>query len=142
MELADSEISILKTEVHYEFTRSRGPGGQHVNKTETAVYLIWNLYSSQLFYGRHGALLNEKLQKRLNEEGDLRLREESSRDREANKKKVFLKFVDLLNSAVHVPKKRFQTKPTWGSKVRRKEAKAVRSTVKKLRGKVRGSEED
>ena len=39
MELADSEISILKTEVHYEFTRSRGPGGQHVNKTDSAVRL-------------------------------------------------------------------------------------------------------
>ncbi len=141
MELADSEISILKTEVLYEYTRSRGPGGQHVNKTESAVYLIWNLYSSQLFYGRHGGVLNEKLKKRLNEEGDLRLREEGSRDRDTNKKKVFIKFVDLLNSALHVPKKRFQTKPTWSSQVRRKEAKSVRSVVKKLRGRVRDGEE-
>lgn len=141
MTLAESEIAILKSEVEYEYTRSRGPGGQHVNKTESAVYLIWNFYLSPIFYGRHGAILHVRLKKKLNEEGVLRIREESSRDRETNRKKAFSKLVELLNESLYVPKQRFKTKPTWGSQIRRKEAKSVRSTVKKLRGRVRNSED-
>jgi ribosome-associated protein len=57
--------SQLIEEVEFNTTTSSGPGGQHANKTETAVELRWNINSSQAISDKERFILLEKLSSRL-----------------------------------------------------------------------------
>ncbi|GIL18445.1 MAG: aminoacyl-tRNA hydrolase [Oligoflexia bacterium] len=122
-------------EIQYEFTRASGPGGQHVNKTETAVVLRWSLTKTKVFSDQQKSLLFEKLQNKLNQEGEVVLKSLEFRDRLMNKQNANEKLISLLRMALHVPKKRLKTKPTKSSKRKRLESKSKHSAKKELRRK-------
>ena len=117
-------------EYWFEAVRSRGPGGQNVNRTNSAAILRWHLPSTHLPEAVKERLL-EKLAKKLNAEGELIIRSEESRDLEANKKSCLKKLKETIDQALFVPKRRIKTKP--GASAVRKRLDSKKKTAEKKR---------
>lgn len=129
-------ISIDSEELIEQATRASGPGGQHVNTTDSAVILRFDVAGSsslpQAVKDRLGVLAGS----RLTRDGVLVLRSEGSRSQALNREEVRERLIAMIQQATIVPKKRRPTKPSKGAKERRMEGKAKRSGVKALRGRV------
>jgi len=123
-------------ELDFSYARSRGPGGQNVNKTNSAVILRWNLVTTSLFTEEVKARLQEKLANQLTVDGDILIRSEGQRDQDQNKSECLRKLQALIQKALFVPKKRIKTKPTRSSQRKRLESKKKLSEVKNLRRKI------
>ncbi len=128
----------IQFELELEYTRSRGPGGQHVNKTNSACLLRWNVQATVCFSEEEKQILLSKL--RTTSDGDLILRSDEYRDQESNRKKVLEKLDELIDRAFFVPKKRKATKPTRSSQRKRRDEKRNRGEIKAGRGKVNWDE--
>ena len=120
-------------ECRFEYTRSRGAGGQHVNRTDSAAILRFSLFDCYSLSDDQKLLIAQKLQSKLTNEGEILLREESSREREMNRKNVMKRFLELIEKSLHVPKPRKKTKPTYSSKQKRLTSKRIASDKKKGR---------
>lgn len=123
----------LLPEIQFEFTRSRGAGGQHVNRTESAVILRWNLLETKAFIGVEKQRLLTNLATQLTKEGDLLIRSESFRDQDSNRKEALRRFEEILKKGLFVPKKRIKTKPTKSSQRKRLDSKKTHSNKKRER---------
>ena len=117
----------------YRTSRSSGPGGQHVNKAESRVELIWNLLDSSCLDNRQKARLLINLGKRLTEKGELILASEKYRSQYRNKEDVVDRFLRLVSTALIPPKKRSPTRPTRASRERRIKQKKIRGEIKRSR---------
>ena len=129
-------ISIDSEEIEESFTRASGPGGQHVNTTDSAVLLRFDVGASPnlpLVVKNRLAVLAGS---RLTREGVLVLRSEGARSQLLNRQEVRYRLLELIREATIIPKKRRPTKPSKAAKARRMDGKAKRSTVKSLRGRV------
>lgn len=123
----------LMTEISFEFTRSRGAGGQHVNRTESAVILRWNVLETNAFAESQKERLLKNLGSQLTKEGELLIRAETHRDQEGNRKEALRRLNEILKKALFVPKKRIKTKPTKASQRKRLDSKKKDSQKKRLR---------
>lgn len=129
-------IAIDSDEIEESFTRSGGAGGQHVNTTDSAVLLRFDVRNSPNLPEAVKARLEALAGSRLTRDGVLILRSEGARSQAVNREEVRTRLFDLIREATFVPKKRKPTKPSKAAKARRMDGKAKRSTVKSLRGRV------
>ena len=130
-------IAIDEREIEESFTRSSGPGGQHVNTTDSAVMLRFDVWGSPSLPDMVKHRMSVLAGSRLSKDGVLTLRGEGSRSQEMNRREVRERLVALIRESTIVPKKRRPTKPSKSAKARRVDEKKGRSTVKAGRGKVR-----
>nr|WP_277923895.1 alternative ribosome rescue aminoacyl-tRNA hydrolase ArfB [Sphingomonas hankookensis] len=130
-------ISIDSGELVESFTRASGPGGQHVNTTDSAVLLRFDVVASPGLPEAVKHRLAVLAGSRLTKDGVLTLRADASRSQEMNRREVRERLFELIREATIVPKKRRATKPTKASQVRRVDAKKGRSQVKAGRGRVK-----
>ncbi|KKW89563.1 alternative ribosome rescue aminoacyl-tRNA hydrolase ArfB [Sphingobium chungbukense] len=130
-------IAIDAEELSETFVRSTGAGGQHVNTTDSAVQLRFDVANSPSLPDAVKRRLAVIAGRRMTAEGVLILRSEGSRSQLMNRQEVLARLVDLIREATVVPKARKATKPGKAAKARRVDAKKARSTVKAGRGKVR-----
>ena len=130
-------IAIDDREIEESFTRASGPGGQHVNTTDSAVMLRFDIWASPNLPDMVKQRMSVLAGSRLSKDGVLTLRGESNRSQEMNRREVRERLVALIQEATIVPKKRRSTKPSKSAKARRVDEKKGRSTVKAGRGKVR-----
>ncbi|WP_374297776.1 alternative ribosome rescue aminoacyl-tRNA hydrolase ArfB [Sphingomonas sp.] len=130
-------ISIDSDELIETATRSGGAGGQHVNTTDSAVVLRFDVVNSPNLPEMVKRRLIELAGSRLTREGVLVLRGESSRSQHMNREEVRERLLALIRDATFVQKKRRPTRPTRASQTRRVDAKKGRSTIKAGRGKPR-----
>jgi ribosome-associated protein len=128
-----NRVRVPGAEIDLSFARSGGPGGQHVNKTESKVVLRWNARASVALSEEDRALLGQRLGPRLTTEGDLVLAVDSHRDQHRNVEEALDRFVRLLRDALHRPKPRRKTKPSRSSRERRLQSKKRRSQLKRDR---------
>ncbi len=127
-------------EFDFETTRSSGAGGQHVNKTESAVILRWNPSLSSAFSEYDHYRIIQFLSRNLTRDGELLIRSSESRSQKQNKDTCVEKWIALIEKALKPKIKRIATRPTRSSKVKRVDEKKRHSNIKKLRGKVSGSD--
>jgi len=127
-------IAIDSDEIEESFTRSGGAGGQHVNTTDSAVLLRFDVRNSPNLPEAVKLRLETLAGSRLTRDGVLVLRSEGARSQALNRQEVRDRLFDLIREATFVPKKRKPTKPSKAAKARRMDGKARRSAVKSLRG--------
>lgn len=131
-----SAVTIPESELRFEFSRSGGPGGQHVNKVSTRVDLVFDLAASSSLDGEQKEMIRRALRTRIDSSGKMRLSVRESRSQWQNRQEVVAKFQKLLKQALTVQKRRVASKPTTGSRERRVTAKKRRSQIKRRRGRV------
>src|ERR1044071_4660476 len=137
---AGSTLRIPRSELSFRATRAGGPGGQHVNTSSTRIELWWNLSESAALTEAQRELLRERLARRLDSEGWLRLVEAGSRSQLRNREAVTARFVALVKQALRPRKARKPTGIPAAEKRRRLEGKRRGAQVKRLRGRVPGAE--
>lgn len=126
---------VSQSEVEFSAIRAQGPGGQNVNKVSNAVHMRFNIAVSALPAAVKQRLL-ASADSRITGDGVFVIKAQGSRSLETNKAEALARLHEAIEQASHVPKRRKPTKPTFGSKQRRLEGKAQRSSVKSGRGKV------
>jgi ribosome-associated protein len=130
IQLADDELS-------ERFVRSRGPGGQNVNKVATTVVLRFDVAGSPNLADDVKERLSVLAGRRLDQEGVLQLRAGTYRTLERNRRDARERLVELIRRAAVPPKPRKKRRgESAGARARRLETKRQRAQKKELRGRV------
>ena len=129
----NEKLSIPYHELSFKYAISGGPGGQHVNKTETKVILLFDLLNSPSLEEEVRLRLLNSLANRVNKRGILQITSQISRSQNRNKEEAILLFCTLLEEAMVEEKQRRKTKPSFSVKRRRLDNKKRRGNLKKER---------
>ena len=123
-------------------SRSSGPGGQHVNKTETKVELRFHIDSSKLLTDEEKELIKEKQKRRINDEGYLIVHAQEQRSQLQNRQLAEKRFYQHLVQSLKKRKKRVATKPSKQAIEKRIQAKKIRAEKKSQRAKIQAQKDD
>jgi ribosome-associated protein len=126
-------ISLDEEELQFAFRRASGPGGQNVNKVETAVQLRFDVRRSPSLPEDIRARAERLAGRRLTQDGVLVLTAQRHRSQARNREDVVARLVALIQAAVVPPTPRRPTRPTTASRAHRLEAKGRRAAVKAIR---------
>lgn len=128
-------VSIPDEEITITAIRAQGAGGQHVNKASTAIHLRFDIRASSLpdYYKEKLLSASHHL---ISADGVFIIKAQEYRSQEMNREAAIARLVAVIKELTTEQKSRRATRPTRASKERRLNAKAQKSNVKTLRGKV------
>lgn len=121
----------LVKELKFKAVRSSGAGGQHVNKVSTKIELFFDLNASKTISDKEKERLLLKLGHRLTKENILQLQCDESRSQHKNKELAIKRFLEMIQTALKIPKKRRKTKPSKSSIEKRLKSKK-KAALKKV----------
>ena len=132
LEITDN-LHIPLGELTFRYDRSSGPGGQNVNKVNTKVTLWWDVATStalpndlrERFLARYG--------QRMTSSGQIQIRSQRFRDQSRNVNDCLEKLKQMVLEVLHPPRERKPSRPTAGSRKRRRISKEHRSRKKQNR---------
>lgn len=126
-------VVIPEAELSESFTRSGGPGGQHVNTSATKVELRFDVGDSSALSDEQKQRVRERLGSRLTQEGVLVLSASEHRSQARNREAVRARLARMLNEALTPPRRRRPTRKPRRAEQRRLEEKKRRGERKRLR---------
>ncbi|EAO6407741.1 aminoacyl-tRNA hydrolase [Salmonella enterica subsp. salamae] len=129
-------VSIADNELKITAIRAQGAGGQHVNKTSSAIHLRFDIRASGLpeYYKQRLLTASHHL---ISHDRVIIIKAQEYRSQELNREAAIARLVAVIKELTAEQKSRRATRPTRASKERRLSSKAQKSSVKALRGKVR-----
>lgn len=131
-------LTVPESELGWRFSRSSGPGGQHVNTSDSRVELMWNVERSAALTDAQRERLTGRLGRRL-VAGTITVTASEQRSQLRNREIALEKLAELVRAALAPdPARRRPTKPTRGSARRHLAAKTQRSATKQLRKRPAG----
>jgi ribosome-associated protein len=133
MLIVNDRIRIPLRELHFDFTRSSGPGGQNVNKVATKAVLRWPVMRSRSLPDDVRERFVARYHRRITREGDLVLQSQRFRDRGRNIADCIEKLRRMLEEVATPPRRRRPTRPTRRSVEQRLAVKRRASGRKRLR---------
>jgi ribosome-associated protein len=125
-------IQLNDHEVEFQATHANGPGGQHVNKTSTAIQLRFEINRSSLPREVKQRLLKQHDQ-RISKDGIIVIKAQEKRSQHRNKEEAVHRLKAMIREALKVPRKRIPTRPGKASIQKRLDRKTKHSKLKKLR---------
>lgn len=131
--IINPSLSIPMEELSFHFSRAGGPGGQHVNTSETRVELRFDVRRSPSLSEWQRERILERLGSYIDSDGVLHLFAASRRSQRQNRQEVVERFQRLLAQALRPRRPRLPTQPDAAARERRLEAKRRRSQIKRLR---------
>jgi len=134
-------LFIPEYEIVFSAIRASGPGGQHVNKTSSAIQLRFDIRRSSLPVEVKQQLLKYP-DSRISSQGVIIIKAQEHRSQELNRQDARLRLEDLFKKALQRKKPRKPTRPTKSAVKKRLEAKQQRGRLKTLRGRVNSSGRD
>lgn len=120
-------------EIHVDFVRSSGPGGQNVNKTSTKAQLRWCVGVSATFSEEEKVKIRAYAGNRLNGEDEIVISADTERSQPQNRKEAVERLQQLVVEALTERKERKATKPSRGAKERRLDEKRRQGDRKRNR---------
>ena len=126
-------LVIPQYEVRFETSTSSGPGGQHVNRSQTRVTLLFEVEASTSLSERQKRRILARLSSRVDRGGRLRVRCGRHRSQAANREETLRRFADLLRAALRRQRPRVATQPSAAERKRRIEQKRKRARLKERR---------
>lgn len=131
-------VFVDEDELDEQFIRSSGPGGQNVNKVATAVQLRFDAANARNLPEPVRQRALRLAGSRATKDGEILIEAGRYRTQELNRTDARDRLMELLKRAAEPPPKpRKKTKPSRGAVERRLKAKAGRSQVKKMRGRIK-----
>jgi ribosome-associated protein len=135
-----SGLTIPVAELRFRFSRSSGPGGQHVNRSETRVELLFDVARSPSLTDEQRAHIAHRLAGYIDGDGVMHIVSSSTRSQLANRADAVARFQALLTAALRPRKRRRPTSPSAAAREGRLAEKRTRSMHKQRRRKVEPEE--
>ncbi len=129
----NEHLTIPSEQLEWSFSRSRGPGGQNVNKVNSKAMLRWTPADPPLLPQAAWRRFCRAAQRYMTSEGQILIQSQEHRDQPQNIEACNRKLRTLILAALTPPKRRIATKPTKASRQRRLDDKQRRSDKKKSR---------
>lgn len=126
-------LQIPDDELHFVATTGGGPGGQHVNRSQTRIELRFDLAHTTSLNEEQKAVISERLRGRISRDGILRVVSFKHRSQRQNREAAVDRFRELLAAALEPIVPRRPTRPTRASGERRLAGKKHRSDIKRNR---------
>jgi ribosome-associated protein len=126
-------VSIPWEEVSFITSRSSGPGGQHVNTTDSRVTLLFDIQASSGLTELQKVVVAGKLRRRMDKRGVLQVSSQTFRSQKSNKDSAIERFVELMRWALTPVTPRKDTAVPRSAKRKRLERKRHTAERKKQR---------
>jgi ribosome-associated protein len=140
MIVVSDQLAIPVAELRFRYSRSSGPGGQNVQRTETRVELLFDVAHSPSLTDDQRRRILQRLAGYIDADGELRIVSSATRSQLENRADAITRFQMLLAAALRRRKHRVPTRPSAAARERRLTEKKGRAEVKSTRRKIGGRE--